>query len=216
MSPLPLLLGVADQGVSFGVSVGSSKEKDNNLNLPYSVQGGINPVLPLSLVPVQVSAHAAYASLKDEALSTPPPVKKIRSVLFACAMNAVRSPMAETLARHYFGKSMYVQSAGVRKGELDGFAVSALDEIGLNMSKHSPRTIEELEDWEGLNFDLIITLSPEAHHKALQVTSTIAADVEYWPTQDPTLTQGSRDQCLEAYRDLRNALEKRIKARLTL
>jgi protein-tyrosine-phosphatase len=218
MSPLPLLVGVADQDVSLGLSMSSQKENDANSNAPRAVSNVMNPsvFVPFFLDQENTQQSERGVHSSSVALSTPPPVKKIRSVLFACAMNAVRSPMAETLARHYFGKSMYVQSAGVRKGELDGFAVSALDEIGLNMSKHSPRTIEELEDWEGLNFDLIITLSPEAHHKALQVTSTIAADVEYWPTQDPTLTQGSRDQCLEAYRDLRNALEKRIKARLTL
>jgi protein-tyrosine-phosphatase len=129
-------------------------------------------------------------------------------------MNAVRSPMAETIARYYFGKSIYVQSAGVRKGELDGFAVAALDEMGLNMAKHAPKTIDELEEWEGLNFDLIITLSPEAHHKALDLTRSIAADVEYWPMQDPTLSQGSREQRLEEYRDLRDALVLRIKKRL--
>ena len=116
--------------------------------------------------------------------------KRIQSVLFVCAMNSVRSPMAEAIARHYFGKSIYVQSAGVRKGEADGFMVAALDEIGIDALKHKPRTLEELEEWEGLNFDLIVSLSPEAHHAALELTRTIAADVEYWPTPDPTLRPG--------------------------
>lgn len=140
--------------------------------------------------------------------------KPIQSVLFMCAMNSVRSPMAEALARHYFGKSIYVQSAGVRCGERDGFAVAALDEIGIDGSKHRPRTVEDLEELEGLNFDLIITLSPEAHHAALELTRTIAAEVEYWPTADPTLVQGSRDQVLDAYRDLRDGLTFRIRSRL--
>ncbi len=52
----------------------------------------------------------------------------------------------------------YVGSAGVRKGELDPFAVAAMDEIGIDIAKHQPMTFEELEDWEGLNFDLIVTL----------------------------------------------------------
>ena len=79
----------------------------------------------------------------------------------------------------------------MRKGELDPFAVAALDEIGLDIAKHRPMTFEELEDWEGLNFDLIVTLSPEAHHKALELTRTLAAEVEYWPTPDPTATEGT-------------------------
>ena len=101
----------------------------------------------------------------------------------------------------------------MRKGELDPFAVAVMDEIGLDICKHKPMTFEELEDWEGLNFDLIVTLSPEAHHSALELTRTIAAEVEYWPTPDPTDTEGSREQRLDAYRAVRDQLLARIEAR---
>ena len=104
-------------------------------------------------------------------------------------------------------------SAGVRKGELDPFAVAVLEEIGIDIAKHRPMTFEELDDWEGLNFDLIVTLSPEAHHKALELTRTLAADVEYWPTADPTAAEGSREQRLDAYREVRDQLVARIKER---
>jgi protein-tyrosine-phosphatase len=140
--------------------------------------------------------------------------KRIQSVLFVCAFNSVRSPMAEALARHYFGKSIYVQSAGVRKSEADGFMVAALDEIGIDASRHKPRSLDELEEWEGLNFDLIVSLSPEAHHAALELTRTVAAEVEYWPTPDPTLAQGTREQVLDAYRDVRDGLSYRIRLKL--
>jgi protein-tyrosine-phosphatase len=140
--------------------------------------------------------------------------KRIQSVLFVCAFNSVRSPMAEALARHYFGKSIYVQSAGVRKSDADGFMVAALDEIGIDASRHKPRTLDELEEWEGLNFDLIVSLSPEAHHAALELTRTVAAEVEYWPTPDPTLAQGTREQMLDAYRDVRDGLSYRIRLKL--
>lgn len=131
-----------------------------------------------------------------------------------CAQNAVRSPMAEAIAKHFFGRSIYVQSAGARKGEVDPFAFAVLDEIGIDARKHRPKSIEELEEWEGLNFDLIVTLSPEAHHKALDLTRTTAAEVEYWPTADPSAVQGSREQVLDAYREVRDGLMRRIKARL--
>ena len=104
-------------------------------------------------------------------------------------------------------------SVGVRKGEPDGFAIAVMDEIGFDMAKHKPMTFEELEDWEGLNFDLIITLTPEAHHKALDLTRTLAAEVEYWPTPDPSATEGSREQRLEAYRNVRDQLMARIQER---
>ena len=137
-----------------------------------------------------------------------------QAVLFACGLNSVRSPMAAGLFRHFFGRT-YVGSAGVRKGELDPFAVAAMEEIGLDIAKHKPMTFEELEEWEGLNFDLIVTLSPEAHHRALELTRSIAADVEYWPTPDPTPTEGTREQRMDAYRAVRDQLQKRIKARFS-
>jgi protein-tyrosine-phosphatase len=111
------------------------------------------------------------------------------------------------------GKSIYVGSAGVRKGELDPFAVAAMDEIGIDLHAHRPMTIEELDDLEGLNFDLIISLSPEAHHRALELTRTLAAEVEYWPTADPTVVEGSREQRLDVYRAVRDQLLQRIRAR---
>ena len=135
-----------------------------------------------------------------------------QAVLFACGMTSVRSPMAAGLFKHFFGRT-YVGSAGVRKGELDAFAVAAMDELGLDIGKHKPMTFEELEEWEGHNFDLIVTLAPEAHHKALELTRTLAADVEYWPTPDPTAVEGTREQRMEAYREVRDQLMTRIKAR---
>jgi protein-tyrosine-phosphatase len=135
------------------------------------------------------------------------------AVLFACGQNAIRSPMAAAMLRQMLGRSIYVGSAGVRKGELDPFAVAVMDEIGLDISRHKPVTFEELEDWEGLNFDLIVTLAPEAHHRALEITRTSAVDVEYWPTPDPSVVEGSREQRLDAYRAVRDQLLAHIRER---
>ena len=142
-----------------------------------------------------------------------PIVAQPQSVLFACGLNSVRSPMAAALFKHLFGHIAYVASAGVRTGELDPFAVAAMEDMGLDISKHRPMTFEELEDWEGLNFDLIVTLAPEAHHKALDLTRTLAADVEYWPTPDPAVADGNREQRLDGYRAVRDQLMARIKQR---
>ena len=136
-----------------------------------------------------------------------------QSVLFACGLNSIRSPMAMAMAQWLYGKSVYIGSAGANKGELDPFAVAVMEEIGLDIAKHKPQTFEELEDWEGLNFDLIVTLSPEAHHKALDLTRVQASDVEYWPTADPLGTAGNREQMLDAYREVRDQLMAKIKQR---
>ena len=118
--------------------------------------------------------------------------------------------MAEAIANHFFGRSLYVRSAGVLDGGTDPFVAVVLDEAGIDAAPHKPRTIEELDDWEGLNFDLAVTLSPEAHHRALELTRTLSIDVEYWPTPDPTLETGSREHVLDAYRAVRDSLETRI------
>ena len=130
-----------------------------------------------------------------------------------CGQNSVRSPTAAALLRHQIPRGLYVQSAGVGKADLDPFAVAVMKEIGLDISGHKPWTIEDLEDWEGLNFDLIVTLSPEAHHKALQLTATSATDVEYWPTPDPVGVEGRRELQLDAYRHVRDSLHQRIRDR---
>ena len=135
-----------------------------------------------------------------------------RAVLFACGQNSVRSPMAAALLRRMQGAPR-VASAGVRKGELDAFAVAAMAEIGIDIAEHEPVTFEELEDWDGLDFDLIVTLAPEAHHKALELTHRLSAAVEYWPTADPTAAEGNREQRLDAYRAIRDQLMARIYAR---
>src|SRR5438270_12003389 len=123
--------------------------------------------------------------------------------------------MAASLLQHMFPHALYVRSAGVKKGELDPFAVAVMAELGQDIATHKPTTFDELEDWEGLNFDLIVTLSPEAHHKALELTRTIAADVEYWPTPDPTDADGNREQRMDAYRAVRDQLAPRIRQRFS-
>ena len=138
--------------------------------------------------------------------------RRPQSILFCCTFNAVRSPMAEAIARYYYGREIYFASAGVKEGELDPFAVAAMDDIGIDIHKYKPHTFEDLED---SSFDLIVSLSPEAHHKALEFTRTLAVDVVYWPTVDPTAVQGSREQMLNAYRAVRDGLKKRITALLS-
>jgi protein-tyrosine-phosphatase len=140
-------------------------------------------------------------------------VKRPLAVLFACGLNAIRSPMAASLFSQLFSAATYVRSVGVRKGELDLFAVTVMSEIGIDISRHKPVTFEELDDWEGLNFDLIITLAPEAHHRALELTRSTGVEVEYWPTTDATAIEGNREQRLDAYRQVRDELMARIRER---
>ncbi len=132
------------------------------------------------------------------------------AVLFACGMNAIRSPMAAIITRSLFPNRIYVRSCGVRSGDRDPFVDAVMAELGLDATGHRPKTFEGLEE---SGFDLVITLAPEAHHKALEMTRTESVDVEYWPTPDPTLASGSREQILDSYRSVRDQLMLRIKKR---
>ena len=132
-----------------------------------------------------------------------------KSVLFLCGMNSIRSPMAELIARKLL-PGVYAASAGVRAGERDPFVDAVLAEQGLSLDQRQPRLLEDLEDGY---FDLIVTLAPEAHHAALDMTRALASDVEYWPMPDPSIASGTREQILAAYRDVRDRLARRIGAR---
>jgi protein-tyrosine-phosphatase len=129
------------------------------------------------------------------------------SVLFACTQNSLRSPMAEALMKYLHGRQIYVQSVGVRPTEVDPFVVAALDEIGIDLSRHRAKSFEDLEDDY---FDLVISLSPEAQHRAVELTRTSSCQIEFWPILDPSLTEGSRELKLEAYRALREDLLARL------
>jgi len=133
------------------------------------------------------------------------------AVLFCCTMNAIRSPMAEALLKQHLGTRMYVDSVGARpNGEIDGFAIAVMNEIGIDISQHEPKSFEDMEDGY---FDLIVALSPEAQHHAVEMTRTMACDVEFWNTFDPSVIDGGRDQKLDAYRQVRDQLIRKIKQR---
>lgn len=135
------------------------------------------------------------------------------SVLFACTTNAVRSPMAEAILKYFHGSRVYVDSVGLRRGELDGFAVAVMDETGIDLSRHRPKTFDDLED---TSFDVVISLSPEAQHRAVELTRTRAIELAFWNTFDPTIIRGSREGRLAAYREVRDALMERILAHFPL
>ena len=135
------------------------------------------------------------------------------AVLFSCSLNSLRSPMAEGLLKRLLGHRIYVDSVGVRRHEIDPFVVAVMEEIGIDLSGHRPKTFDELED---TSYDLIITLSPEAQHRAVELTRTMACEVEYWPTFDASLIASSREVRLAAYREVRDSLQARIEDRFPL
>ena len=133
------------------------------------------------------------------------------SVLFACTMNSIRSPIAESILKFLHGHHIYVDSVGVHSSDINGFAVSVMDEIGIDLSSHKGKRFDDLED---SFYDLVISLSPEAQHRAVELTRTMAVEIEFWNTLDPSiLIAETREDHLNAYREIRDELMKKIKKR---
>jgi protein-tyrosine-phosphatase len=132
------------------------------------------------------------------------------AVLFVCTQNVIRSPMAAAILHSAHGAKIHVASAGIKAGDADGFVGAVMEEIGLDLTRHTPHTLDELMDHA---FDLIVTLSPEAEAHARDMTRTMAIAVEHWPIPDPSLEQGNREQRLEAYRAVRDRLTAEINKR---
>ncbi len=151
-----------------------------------------------------ICAVQPFASRIDERDSNLP------SVLFVCSMNSVRSPIAAALARRFFPGRLIVRSAGVRSGKADAFVEEVMEEIGVDMSVHTPHTMDELV---ASHFDLVITLSADAPEAVAGRGFEMGA-IEHWPMPDPTEVEGNRELVLSAYRTLRDTLQKRVRDRL--
>jgi len=135
------------------------------------------------------------------------------SVLFCCDYNAVRSPMAEGMMKKLYGQDAYVQSAGVRNDlEIDGFAISVCQEIGVELSRHRSRSFDEMQAWgdDLSGFDLVVALSPASQRQALELTRVFHLEVEYWPVLDPTGLGSRREDRLDAYRQTRDQILRRM------
>jgi protein-tyrosine-phosphatase len=159
--------------------------------------------------PAQIAARSPLRGIADMPAG-PGPRSLPDSVLFACTHNSIRSPMAEAILKHLLGHRIYVDSVGVRGGEIDPFAVEVMEEIGIDLSRHRSKSFSDLED---TSYDVIVSLSPEAQHRAVDLTRVMACEVEYWPVLDPSHVEGTREQRLDAYRQIRDQLMQRIKQR---
>lgn len=136
--------------------------------------------------------------------------KKYQSVLFVCSQNAIRSPMAEYIGRDIFPNDIEFRSAGSIPGYVDPFMPSVIAERKIDFSDHISKAIDDIDLTK---VELIITLTPQAHHHVLEEIRDMPIEVEYWPTQNPSQIAGNREQILEMYRKVRDMLEEKIKNR---
>ena len=120
------------------------------------------------------------------------------AVLFACNFNRVRSPMAEALLKRAMGDRIYVDSCGLSRaaedeaGEgADPFVQAVMAEISVDLARHEPKTFEDLTD---SSFDLVISLTPQAQHRAVEMTRGRAAA----PPNSSVTPNRARDSCAQA------------------
>ncbi|MFT6071139.1 MAG: arsenate reductase [Bacteriovoracaceae bacterium] len=87
-------------------------------------------------------------------------MKEKKNVLFLCTGNSCRSQMAEGWARALKGSQFDFYSAGTKKHGLNPFAIEVMKECGIDLTKHTSKTTEELGD---LKMDVVITVCSDAH-----------------------------------------------------
>ena len=130
------------------------------------------------------------------------------SILFLCGQNAIRSPMAEVLARHILPDRVLVRSAGLNSGTRDPFVDAVIAEAGLPLVPHDPHALDEIEDDL---IDVVVALTPAAAVRAGELARTASIEVLTWDIPDPSLAEGRRDTVLAAYREVRDQLDALIR-----
>lgn len=131
----------------------------------------------------------------------------VGAILFACNINAVRSAMAEAMVKAAFPGKIFVDSCGVNPGIQDGFTTAVMQEIGLNMSLHEPKSFDDLDS--GF-YDIIISFSPEAHAAAEALTKNMDCATLYWPVDNLANITGSREEMLRSYRYVRDDIRNKL------
>ena len=132
---------------------------------------------------------------------------QVGAILFACNINAVRSAMAEAMVKHAFPGRVFVDSCGVTPGIQDGFATAVMQEIGLDISSHEPKSFDDLDS--GF-YDVIVSFSTEAHAVARALSLNIDCETLLWPVDNLANLNGSREEMLRAYRYVRDDIRVKL------
>ena len=127
----------------------------------------------------------------------------MRGLLFLCVANSARSQMAEGLARARFGGRVRIASAGSSPASVNPFAIAALDEVGIDISAHRSRSVDEIDP---ASVDLVVTLCAE------EVCPAFPGQARrlHWPLPDPAGGAGSDAERLAGFRAVRDEIARRL------
>jgi arsenate reductase len=129
------------------------------------------------------------------------------NVLILCTHNAARSQMAEALLRHRAGDRFNVYSAGTEATRVHPLAIRACNEIGLDMTDHRSKVLTEYLGRLPVRY--LITVCDNAAASCPSVWPGVEHRV-HWPFPDPSATEGSQEQQLQAFRDIRDQIDEQI------
>ena len=132
---------------------------------------------------------------------------KKTKVIFLCTHNSARSQMAEAFLRKYAGDHFDVYSAGFEPRPVHPYTVKVMRELGYDLSDQHPK---ELKQYLGkVHFGIVITVCA----KAEQTCPTIpgASTRLYWPFEDPAAFQGTEEEKLAKFREVRDEINEKIK-----
>ena len=129
-------------------------------------------------------------------------------ILFMCVANSARSQMAEGLAREILGPSVEVQSAGSIPSKVNPFAIAVMKEIGIDISGHWSKGVDNLTPKFTVTIDYVITLCAE------EVCPIMVSKAKklHWPLTDPASKEVLPEaEMLQRFRVARDEISKRIK-----
>ena len=129
-------------------------------------------------------------------------------VLFLCTGNSCRSQMAEGLCRKLHSESIEPYSAGIVKHGLNPFAVKVMQEIGIDISNHFSKTVEDIEE---SNFDYVVTVCDNAHETCPYFPAKTA--VVHKSFDDPpklAKNEATEEEALSHYRRVRDEIKEFI------
>lgn len=153
-----------------------------------------------------LEADAARRAVAVQSTPVPVPANDPTRVLFLCSGNSCRSQMAEALLRKRGGPAFEVLSAGVAPKEIPSLTVTVMDEIGIDIRGQKPKSVME---YIGTTyFDSLITVCPMAEQQT-PVFPGVSRRL-HWPVPDPAEAQGTEEEKIQVFRQVRDMLDEKI------
>jgi len=129
-----------------------------------------------------------------------------KRILFLCIHNSCRSQMAEGLMRQTAGERFEAHSAGLEARGVNPLAIRAMEEIGIDVSTHRSKTIDELGDQP---FDYVVTTCDEAQEACPRWPG--GGRMLHWGFPDPAAATGSEEERMAVFRQVRDSIAARIR-----